>query len=194
MSAISGFGGGSQLAQWLQAIRKKQTSLVASGTSATPSTGTTPAGASATTQSTTGTTATPGIQGTHKHHGGGSDFFSKIQQTVTNALQAAKANGSTEDPNEVVKDSIASLLKNLGVGSGSAGAPLNADTNTDEPGSADPTTTQQSFQTLLQSAGITPQQFQSDFLAAIQESQNGSANPANAFAGLLKGTALDVVG
>jgi hypothetical protein len=205
MSAISGFGSGSQLAHWLEAIRKKQTSLVATGTTSTPSTTSTPgttstpsigtvAGAGTTTASaaTQFTAAASASAKPHKH--GGSQFFAKIQQTVTNALQAAKANGSTEDPNEIVQDSIASLLKNMGVGGSAAQTALAANSNTEETATADPATTQQTFETLLQSSGISPEQFQSDFVAAIQEAQGGAASPTSGIGSLLKGAILDVAG
>ncbi len=182
MSAISSIGG-SGLAQWLQSIRKQLTTKAGSGTSAASGTGT--AGATAGTQ---------GVQGGHRHHNG-SDFFGKIQQTVVTALQAAKTSGSTEDPNQVVEDSIASLLKNMGVGANSAAGLADGNTNTNETGSAVSTaSTQQAFQTLLQSEGISPQQFQADFLAAIKDAQNGSTNLAKAFSSFPMGTILDVSG
>jgi hypothetical protein len=197
MSAISGFGGGSQLAHWLEAIRKKQTSLVASGTAATPSTSTGTVAATGTTVASAATQLTAAASASAKpHKHGGSAIFAKIQQTVTNALQSAKASGSTEDPNEIVTDSIASLLKNIGLGGSAAQTAFAANTDTDAPATADPATTQQTFETLLQSSGITPDQFQSDFVAAIQEAQGGSggASSGGSIGSLLKGALLDVAG
>ena len=171
MAAIASIAG-SGLVQWLQSIRKQQTAQAASGISAASGTGT--AGAVATTASKS-TTATPGVQKTKKPLGA-SDFLSKIQQTVTNTLQAAKASGSTKNPNQIVEDSIASLLKNIFSGkSPAANAPSTP-------------ATQQAFQSALQSAGITSQQFESDFKAAVQDAQNDLAHP------LPTGTNLDVTG
>jgi hypothetical protein len=103
---------------------------------------------------------------------GGSALMSQIQQTVTSALQAAKASGSTQDPNQIVEDSIASLLKNVLSGKGGATSPTPV--------------SQQAFQSALQNAGITPQQFHNDLRSAVQDAQNALATP------LSSGTALDV--
>jgi hypothetical protein len=150
-----------------------------------PSIGTTPVGGSSIAQflhgiskkkSSTATPVAPGGAGSTSPGGqaGGTALISQIQQTVTNALQAAKANGSTQDPNQIVEDSIASLLKNVLTGKG-------------QPPSSTPAS-QQAFQGALQSAGISQQQFQTDLKAAIQDAQNGQAHP------LPTGTALDVTG
>ncbi|HEX4056300.1 MAG TPA: hypothetical protein VHX86_18725 [Tepidisphaeraceae bacterium] len=191
MSAISGLSG-SGMTQWLQQIAQQQ-STQAVQTAAAAST----CGAAGSTAST----ASQGVHHGHHHHGGGSsggNFFSQIQQTVTSALQSAQSNG-TSDPNGVVEDAITSLLKNMGVGSNSAAEGTNStgdsDSDTDASGGVDSATSaQQSFQSLLQSAGISPRQFQSDFLSAVREAQGGSINPGTAFNSFPPGTNLDVTG
>ena len=156
MLAIPSISIGSSLTQFLQGIAKQKTKQAAAKASA-------PAVAGSTTASGNPQAAR-------------SALYSQIQQTVTAALQAAKASGSTKDPNQIVEDSIASLLKNILSGK--------------SPAATAPSTpaTQLAFQIALKSAGITPQQFQSDFKAAVQDAQDDLAHP------LPTGTTLDVTG
>jgi hypothetical protein len=156
MLAIPSISIGSSLTQFLQGIAKQKTKQAAAKASA-------PAVAGSTTASGNPQAAR-------------SALYSQIQQTVTAALQAAKASGSTKDPNQIVEDSIASLLKNIFSGK--------------SPAATAPSTpaTQLAFQIALKSAGITPQQFQSDFKAAVQDAQDDLAHP------LPTGTTLDVTG
>jgi hypothetical protein len=156
MMAIPSISAGSSLTQFLQGIAKQKTSQAAAKASAPAATGSTTAGGNL--------------------QAGGSALYSQIQQTVLAALQAAKASGSTKDPNQIVEDSIASLLKNIFSGKGPAA-----------PASSSPAT-QLAFQIALKSAGITPLQFQSDFKAAVQDAQDNLAHP------LPTGTSLDVTG
>jgi hypothetical protein len=160
MSAISSIGG-SGIAQFIQKLKKQQTSNAASGTSTVNGSGT-----------------PGGIPGGSHLQGSGSALFSQIQQTVTSALQQAKASGSTKDPNQIVEDSIASLLKN--VFSGKTPAPTGGSSLTPQ--------SQVAFQTALKSAGITPQQFQNDFKEAVEDAQGTLATPIE------KGSTLDVTG
>ncbi|MGA2443738.1 MAG: hypothetical protein ABSH08_22515 [Tepidisphaeraceae bacterium] len=156
MLAIPSISIGSGLTQFLQGIAKQKTSQAAAKVSAPANAGSTAAGGNL--------------------QVGGPALFSQIQQTVITALQKAKASGSTKDPNQIVEDSIASLLKNIFSGKSPAAT-----------ASSTPAT-QQAFQSELQSAGITPLQFQSDFNAAVQDVQNDLAHP------LPTGTTLDVTG
>ncbi len=192
MSAISGLSG-SGMTQWLQQIAQQQSTQAVQ------------TAAAASTSGAAGSIASTGSQGVHRGHhhhgggGGGSNFFSQIQQTVTSALQSAQSSG-TSDPNEVVEDAITSLLKNMGIGSNSAAAGttnslVDADSDADASGAVSSgNSAQQSFQSLLQSVGISPQQFQSDFLTAVREAQGGSVNPGTAFNSFPPGTTLDVMG
>jgi hypothetical protein len=154
MSAISSIGG-SGLTQFLHSIAKQKTKQAAAKASAP--TGFGPTGSAAP---------------------GGSALFNQIQTTVTNALQQAKASGSTKDPNQIVEDSIASLLKNFF--SGKSAPPTGGAPSTPQ--------SQLAFQTALKSAGISSQQFQSDFKAAVEDAQNGLASP------IPTGSTLDVTG
>ena len=156
MWAIPSISTGSSLTQFLQGIAKQKTSQAAAKASTVPKTGSTGAGGNL--------------------QAGGAALYSQIQQAVITALQKAKASGSTKDPNQIVEDSIASLLKNIFSGKSPAAA-----------ASSTPAT-QLAFQLALKSAGITPQQFQNDFQAAVQDAQNDLAHP------LSTGTNLDVTG
>jgi hypothetical protein len=160
MSAIASIGG-SGIAQFIQKIKKQQTSKAASGTS-----------------TVNGSGSPGGIAGGGHLPGAGSALFNQIQTTVTNALQQAKASGSTKDPNQIVEDSVASLLKNFF--SGKSTPPTGSAPSTPQ--------SQMAFQTALKSAGITPQQFQSDFKAAVEDAQNSLASP------IPTGSTLDVTG
>jgi hypothetical protein len=160
MSAIASIGGAG-LAQFIQKIKKQQTSKAASGTS-----------------TVNGSGSPAGITGGGNLQAGGSALFNQIQTTVTSALQQAKASGSTKDPNQIVEDSVAALLKNFFSGK-----------STPPTGNAASTPASQlAFQSALKSAGITPQQFQNDFKAAVDDAQNSAASP------IPKGSLLDVTG
>jgi hypothetical protein len=160
MSAIASIGGAG-LAQFIQKIKKQQTSNAASGTS-----------------TVNGSGSPGGIAGNGNLQGGGAALFNQIQTTVTNALQQAKASGSTKDPNQIVEDSVASLLKNFF--SGKSTPPTG--------GAASTPTSQLAFQSALKSAGISPQQFQTDFKSAVEDAQNSLASP------IPTGSTLDVTG
>lgn len=158
MSAIQALGG-SNLSQFLHKISKKKTP-----------------------QTSTISPVPGGVGGTPQP--GGTSLFSQIQQTVTNALQQAKASGSTKDPNQIVEDSLASLFRNVFSGKSPPAS-----------GQAPPSPASlQAFQSALQSSGISPQEFHSDLQSAIQDAQNSPNNPANASSALAKGTTLDVTG
>jgi hypothetical protein len=142
--------GGSSIAQFLHGISKKKSG--------------------ANTPIAPGSTASIGSSSST----GGTALITQIQQTVTSALQSAKASGSTKDPNQIVEDSIASLLKNVFSGK--------------TPPAPSTPTSPQAFENALKSAGITSQQFQSDLKSAIQDAQNSLATP------IPTGTTLDVTG
>ena len=130
-----------------------------------------------------------GTSGHHHHHGGG--FAKKIESAVTTALEIAPA-GS--DPNQIIKDAIAQ---------GGRSRPTRhrrrwhcrwpefphgqllrlGGTTLDTLGSANGNTL---FSQLLQSDGVTSQQFQQDFQAAlaanpspVSDSTNVSGSAAN---------------
>ena len=171
-SAIAALGGPS-LTQWVQSVTKRKGPRAAASSSTTGS---------------TGSTGAAGISN--------AAFLSQVQQAVTTALQSAQADGAS-DPNQIVEDSIAKLLKNMGVGSNSATA---ATTNSHANSTVNPSATapsdsaNQAFASLLQSMGISPQQFQADFQAAVKDAQRGSANPNAALRSIPIGSTLDVTG
>ena len=184
MSSISGLGSSAQgLYSFIQSLSgSNQTSA----TSATPSTGSTPSAA-------LGQVA--GAGGHHHHHGGGG-AFKQIQDAVTTALQSSQKGGdSSADPNKIIEDAIAKILQNNTSASG--GAPQGAgNANGDADGSAGSASAVngQSFQQLLQSFGVSPQQFRQDFLSAVKDAQGGQMNPATALQSFPVGSTLDLVG
>jgi hypothetical protein len=148
---------GSTASQFLQHITKQKTSQAA---------------VKASTQTSPGSTvAAGGVKIS------GAALYGQIEQTVTAALQSAKASGSTKDPNQIVEDSIASLLKNIFSGQTAATAAGPPSPNT-----------QLAFQSALQSAGITAKQFHTDLKNAMEDAQDSLAQP------LPTGTTLDVTG
>jgi hypothetical protein len=115
---------------------------------------------------------------------------------VTNALQSSSQSDGSANPNQVVQDAITQLLKNMGVGSGSAASATSSPaTTTTAPTQGAPTqSADQAFTSLLQSVGITPQQFQADFQAAIENARGSTANSNTALGGLPIGSVLDITG
>lgn len=170
-SAIAALGGPS-LTQWVQKITKRK----AHGSSG----------------STTASTSSSGSQGTNS-----AALLTQVQQAVTTALQSSQADGAS-DPNQIVEDAITKLLKNMGIGSntGTTSPATNstAGSTTASAQTAPTDASKQAFASLLQSVGISPQQFQADFQAAVRDAQRGSVNPNTALRSVPIGSALDVTG
>src|SRR5450432_3628538 len=106
MSSISSVSNpGQGLFQYLQQINGGSQSPIGSASDPSVSGATT-----ATAAATTGT-GQP-VQGAHHHHHGGAHgaLFQKVQSAVTDALNSAKANGST-DPNSVVQAAIEKVFQ-----------------------------------------------------------------------------------
>lgn len=170
-SAIASLGGPS-LAQWVRKLTKPKS------------------------QATTSTTADSSSSTTSQSAASG-NILGQVQQAVTSALQSAQSDGAT-DPNQIVEDAITKLLKNIGVGSNSASSATAATTSS--PATSTPTQTppsnaaNQAFASLLQSVGISPQQFQSDFQAAVRDAKRGSPNPNANMQSIPIGSSLDVTG
>ncbi len=149
----------------------------------------------------------PQVGGHHRHHGGGKQV-QQIQDAVTSALQAAQSSGSTSNPDKVIEDAIAKVFKQASSVSSSSSSPSSitpqsaasdpdGDGDTDAAGATDAerTSSQQAFFKTLQSLGVSPQQFRSDFLAAIQDAQqSGNVDVAAALKSLPKGSTLDEIG
>jgi hypothetical protein len=202
MSSISGIGQG--INPYLQSL--SVTPPASQATTATASTAT---------QGTTDDsgTSSQAVSGGHHHHhhgggGGGGSLFSEIQSAVSTALQSAQTNGSASDPNKVVEDAIAQVIKNHQNGASgtqnqtspsatdpdgdgdTAAASTGSTGSTNSTGSTDRST----FDQLLQSNGIDPQQFQKDFLSAVQTAQNGgSADASDVFSNFPPGSVVDTL-
>jgi hypothetical protein len=182
MSSISASGIGQGLMQFLQQIATEGPSATTEAASSSA--------ASAVTTLTSGTPAT-GTQATahHHHHGGGSKI-KQIQDAVTTALQAAQASGNTEDPNTIIKSAIEQVLD----AANNATPTTSTGTSTTETTSGTASTPQSQFEQTLQSYGVNPQQFQSDFLAAVKDAQGGQVNTANVFGSFPTGSQVDTTG
>jgi len=194
MSTIGSAGSVSGLYQFFQGI---------SANTATPTS------ATSTTSGVDGTTSTDASQtgqiSSHHHHhggGGGGAMFKQIQSAVTSALQSAQANGTDQDPNQVIEDAISSVLKNAGNGTSATGSTAtgarqsvaypDGDGDTDANGAAEGSeSAKQSFFQGLQALGVDPQQFHQDFLAAVQNAQNGNVDPSTAFQSFPPGSGVD---
>jgi hypothetical protein len=160
MSAISSVGSNSSLYQFLQNLQQS------SGLGSATSSG----------------SGVQGAQHHHRHGGGGGGLMSQVQSAVTSALQSAQASGSTADPNQVVQSAIAQVLQNGSTTSAAGGTAATSGTT----GSTSP----QAFFQTLQASGVTPQQFLSDFMAALQSTQSAQLNSGAATTGnLLNATA-----
>ncbi|MCX5660479.1 MAG: hypothetical protein NTW19_12260 [Planctomycetota bacterium] len=127
--------------------------------------------------------------GHHGHHGGG--LFKKIEAAVTSALQDS-SNDPSADPNKVIQDAIAKVLKD-----GPGGQPP-ADGSTPPPGAGDPSaqganasSSREAFQSLLKSFGVDDSQFRADFLAALKQVKGGS--DASLAETIPPGSAVDTV-
>src|SRR5262249_6835868 len=114
----------------------------------------------------------------HHHHRFNSEQFAKIKDAVTDALQAAKDDPSA-DPNKAVEDAIAKVLQG-GTSDTSPSAIQPADGNPSVASSTDPSDAKHAFGQLLQSYGVSAQQFHQDFLAAMKDAQGGNVDPSTA--------------
>jgi hypothetical protein len=189
MSSASSVGGvGQGLYQFIRSISATSPSQPAASTDATGS-----------------TSSAQGVQGSGHHHHGGGAQFKQIQDAVTSALQQAQSSGTTADPNKIIESAIAKVLKNAGSATSSTGAAGQAASaasdgdgdhshSTGGTTNAAPSSGGNPFLQALQSLGVSPQQFHSDFLAAIQDAKAGNPNPATAFQSFPPGTTLDTIG
>jgi hypothetical protein len=189
MSSLSIGSAGQSLFQYLQGLSSVgQTSQATSNP------------ASASTQSSVGS-STQGASGGHRHHRGAAAFFRQIQAAVTSALQSAQPGGtsSSTDPDQVIQSAIAQVLKNIqgtttGTTSQSATSTATAASGTTSATENEISSAQSQFAQLLQSSGVDPQQFQNDFLGAIQSAQQGgSADPSSVLSNLPVGSLLDTL-
>lgn len=137
--------------------------------------------------------STQGVGGGHYHHHGGGEFFQQIQSAVTSALQSAQSSDLSSDPNQVIQNAIAQVIKLYQSGANST-ADQTASNGTPSPADGKGPAANGAFAQLLQSNGVDPQQFQQDFLSAIQSAQSGqSADAASVFSSFPSGSAVDTV-
>jgi hypothetical protein len=189
-SAVSGVGQG--LYQFFQSVSNSASTPAASaaGANSTASTG----------QQVSG-------HHHHHHHGGGDGgaMFQQLQSAVSGALQSAQGNSSA-DPNQIIQDAIEKVMKNAGAGGANAasgalaqasGSDPDGNGDSDAPGKAnnDGGAKNQAFVQMLQSYGVSPQQFHQDFLAAIKDAQqNSNTDPRTALQSFPPGSAVDTQG
>ncbi len=154
MSTVSNVGANQGLFQFLQHLQSKPQQ--------------------ATGNSGDGQTA-EGVQGGHhRHHrDGAGSLFQQIQSAVAAALQANQPgqSGGSSDPNQVIQQAIIQALDGA-PGQTAAGQTAGGNGSATTP-VAGAQTGQQNFVQLLQSYGVTPEQFRQDFLLALKTLQNG---------------------
>jgi hypothetical protein len=187
MSIIGGVGGA--LFQFLSGLSNSQSV-------STPQ--------SATSTDTSGSSASQAIAGAghhgHGHHGG---LFQKIAASVTSALQSAQAGGSSKI-DKTIQDAIAKILTqakpstNGVTASGTQATPSadpDSDGDIDTPGQSDSDVGSaiSSFLQTLQNAGVSPQQFRQDFLAALQNVNGGQSDPTGSAQLLPPGSLLNTL-
>ncbi len=127
----------------------------------------------------------------HGHHG----VQGQIENAVTSALQNSTPG---QDPNQLVQNAIASVLQQGQQGASASGTTGQNGGTSDGTDSADGTNgsgqlSQSQFEQLLQSNGISPQQFQSDLKAAFSDDGSGgqSVNFSTLFQSFPPGSAVD---
>ena len=133
----------------------------------------------------------------HHHHGGGgsnrSGAVSDLLDTLAGALQSAD---SSSDPNQVIEDTVSKLLAGNGTTGGTSGTNADGDADGSVAATGQSTTGQsqtgQTFAQLLQTHGVTFQQFRSDLLAAVKGAQNGQVNAATALQSFPSGSSLNL--
>ncbi|HEX4123508.1 MAG TPA: hypothetical protein VHY37_02205 [Tepidisphaeraceae bacterium] len=120
----------------------------------------------------------------------GASLFAQIEQAVTNALQSTPQNDAT-DPNDVVQNAIEQVFSQ---NSPPAQANANAEAGNltlANGGTAD--STHSAFLKALKANGIDPEQFKTDFFAAIKDAKTGDASVATALKSLSTGSLLDAI-
>ncbi|HEY4234198.1 MAG TPA: hypothetical protein VGM76_12275 [Lacipirellulaceae bacterium] len=135
-----------------------------------------------------------GAKGAHHHHhhhggggGGGQQQVGSLLDTITNALQSTDA---SSDPNQVIEDTVAKLLQSGN--SATVGGATNGVSASAVQAAGTQAANQPPFLQLLQSHGVSLQQFQADLLSAVKDAQNGKVNPATALQSLPPGSNLNL--
>ncbi len=113
----------------------------------------------------------------------------QLQNSVLMALQSAQSADPSADPNQTIESAIAAIFKNgLNATSATSASAANADTSETDPASAS-----QTFFKAISQYGITPEDFQSDFAAAVKDVQNSIFAGKTAQQFLSKGSLLDML-
>jgi hypothetical protein len=120
-----------------------------------------------------------------------SNFFSQIEQAVTNALQSAQQSDAS-DPNDTVQSAIEQVFSQTTLPQGTTPETVASNLSSALGGSAD--SAHSAFLQTLKAHGIDPEQFTSDFLSAVKAAKNGNASVASALKNLPTGSLLDVAG
>jgi hypothetical protein len=136
------------------------------------------------------TTTPPAAHARHHHHRHGGGLFARIEEAVTRALGSAGTGDSSADPNQVIQDAIASVIKDSGAAPAASPAP--GAVASAAQGSTE--ATQQAFLTALQNHGITPEQFYQDLKAAVEGARNGPTSSGGALKSFPLGASTDVTG
>jgi hypothetical protein len=180
MSSLSITGNDQGLVQYYRQL---------AGNAGAPSVAAPAAAASAAVSSTSAPAGDEVQKGSGGHHHGHGGLFKKIESAVTSALEAAKSDPSA-DPNKVVEDAIAKVFKDNGGapaggaeggkgGPQSAGADADGDHDGGGQGDGGVNSARQAFTQTLQSFGVDPSKFHSDFLAAVQDAQGGGSSDSS---------------
>jgi len=199
---ISGLG--SSLNDVLQRIAKNP--------SAAQTTDAATAAASSSAQPVDNGSAASSANGVRHHHHLRRELFKKIESSVTDALQSISSDPSA-DPNKVVQDAIAKVLKDSGINLPATGqtqdaaAAATANGTTAKGKGSDPDqdgdvhgagggprpqdTAFQAFVQLLQSHGIDAKQFRQDFQTALDQARGGQVDPSTALKSFPPGTVID---
>ncbi|HEX3358926.1 MAG TPA: hypothetical protein VHS31_18250, partial [Tepidisphaeraceae bacterium] len=102
---------------------------------------------------------------------------------------------SGTDPDQAIQNAIESVFKNgsdpTSSDSTSDSTDPTASTDPAAANSIDPQAAREQFFQTLQAHGVDPQQFHQDFLGAMQDAQNGNADPSSVFKNFPPGTVLD---
>jgi hypothetical protein len=189
MSSISLGGVGQSLYTYMQGLNSTQQPSPSTSTAAASSTPDSDGDSASSTGSTRSASG---------HHHGGGEFFKSVQSAVSTALQTAQSSGTSTNPNQLIQSAIEQVLQSQQ--NGSSGTTISSSGNAPDGSAAgvsegENSTSQSAFAQLLQSNGVSAQQFQQDFQAAIQSAQNGgSADPSSVFSSFPAGSTLNVVG
>ena len=139
---------------------------------------------------TGGSSALSGITGAS---GAASTGLKAIQNAIAASLQNARQNGSMTDPNQIIKNAIKQVFNSGLVTPKQAADGLSQDSGSSSKSStADTAAAPKTFQQILQSFGVSAEQFRKDLASAIQETTTASADASNPAQTIDTGSLLNV--